>query len=64
MCRILILGSGSEATLNKDYQALVKRKKAEPRSSPAVLLIHNDTKILFDCGPDIKEQLRTSVIRA
>jgi len=63
MCRILILGSGSEATLNKDYQALVKRKKAEPRSSPAVLLIHNDTKILFDCGPDIKEQLKEARAR-
>jgi len=56
-CRIIILGSGSEATLSKDYQEDIKAGKAEKRASPATLIIHDDLKLLFDAGPDIKEQL-------
>jgi len=52
MCKFWILGSGSEATISPKY------KGKERRSSPALLLEHDETRILFDAGPDIAKQLK------
>jgi len=52
MCEFWILGSGSEATISPKY------KGKEKRTSPALLLQHDGTRILFDAGPDIAGQLK------
>jgi len=66
-CIITVLGSGSEAEVPERGcdcpQCKDVRASRWPRSSPALHLIHDDLTLLFDCGPDIKEQLQRPKIK-
>jgi len=60
-CRVIVLGCGSEAEVPEKgcecEQCRETRASKWPRSSPAVMLVHNDTRLLLDAGPDIGKQL-------
>jgi len=69
-CRIQILGAGSEVEhpvrengkLATDPQTREVAAGKWRLSSPAVMLTHDRTRILFDAGPDLGKQLRRKTV--